>query len=282
MAAKAKTAVAKKPAGGTLTIGKMNLRAHGGKGMEGTTADSFAMPFLAVLQKGSPQVDEALGKTLRGAKEGMLFNTATKALHDGKKGLYLVFCAYSREFLRFGPRGGGGDGGGFKGVVPPETLAEMRANGTLINLEGTDYVVEKGGPPPSKKKNDSITDHRNHYVIVLDDLKATTGYQALLSLKSTQIKKSKGIMSAFDGVKKQDEQGYFTPPTFLNIVHVVTVPEQNDEGSWYGVEFEIVGEVESEELYAAALKMNENFAKGALRTDFNSMDGAGDDKKKGF
>lgn len=272
-----KAVVKKKPAGGALTTGgKINFKAHAGKGMEGTTADSFAMPFLAVLQKGSPQVDEALGKTLKGAKEGMLFNTATKALHDGKKGLWIVPCAYSREFIKWGPRGGGGDGGGFKGVVPPEEVAKMRAAGTLVNLEGTEYVVEKGATP-SKKKNDSIVDHRNHYVIVLDNPEATTGYQALLSLKSTQIKKSKGLMSALDGVKEKDDDGvYFTPPTFANVVHVVTVPESNDDGSWYGVEFEIVGRVESEELYAAALKMNESFAKGALNVNYNNLQGDGE------
>ena len=38
-----------------------------GAGMEGATAESFAIPFLSVLQKGSPQVDEASGAALEGA-----------------------------------------------------------------------------------------------------------------------------------------------------------------------------------------------------------------------
>jgi hypothetical protein len=69
-----------------------------GGGMEEATADSFAIPFLAVLQKGSPQVDEASGQQIKGAKQGMIFETVTKSLFDGNKGVELVQAHYKRVF----------------------------------------------------------------------------------------------------------------------------------------------------------------------------------------
>ena len=52
-----------------------------GAGMEGATAESFAIPFLGVLQKGSPQVDEASGVAIEGAKAGMLFENEIGRAH---------------------------------------------------------------------------------------------------------------------------------------------------------------------------------------------------------
>ncbi len=76
-----------------------------GSGMEGTDSESFAIPFLMVLQKGSPQVDEAAGEAIEGAKAGMLFENVTSRMFDGKVGVNIVPCAYRRVFLRWGPRG---------------------------------------------------------------------------------------------------------------------------------------------------------------------------------
>ncbi len=48
-----------------------HFEADAGMGMEGTTVESFAIPFLLVLQSLSPQVDEAGGTAIEGARPGM-------------------------------------------------------------------------------------------------------------------------------------------------------------------------------------------------------------------
>lgn len=50
---------------------------EGPTGFEDMTSDDFAIPFIALLQKNSPQVDESDGAYIEGAKPGMFLDTAT-------------------------------------------------------------------------------------------------------------------------------------------------------------------------------------------------------------
>lgn len=239
-----------------------------GAGMEGATAESFAIPFLSVLQKGSPQVDEASGVAIEGAKAGMLFENVTGKMFDGKVGVTIIPCAYRRVFLRWAPKGS--DGAGFKGELAPEKVAEMRARGEISELDGKLYVPLPDGTV-SDKKCDRISDTRNHYVLLVDD--ATGAWkEALVSLTSTQIKKSKMLMSALASVKVQGASGLFTPPTFANTVRVLTTPESNDKGTWFGLKFELAGQVTRPELYAAAKAFHSSVAKGTVIAKYEETD----------
>lgn len=239
-----------------------------GAGMEGATAESFAIPFLSVLQKGSPQVDEASGVAIEGAKAGMLFENVTGKMFDGKVGVTIIPCAYRRVFLRWAPKGS--DGAGFKGELAPEKVAEMRARGEISELDGKLYIPMPDGTV-SDKKCDRISDTRNHYVLLVDD--ATGAWkEALMSLTSTQIKKSKMLMSALASVKVQGASGLFTPPTFANTVRVLTTPESNDKGTWFGLKFELSGQVTRPELYAAAKAFHSSVAKGTVIAKYEETD----------
>lgn len=250
------------------TVDASMFAADSGAGMEGATAESFAIPFLSVLQKGSPQVDEASGAALEGAKAGMFFENVTSKLFDGKAGVTIVPCAYRRVFLRWAPKGA--DGAGFKGELAPERVAEMRAAGHISELDGKLYIPLADGTV-SDKKCDRISDTRNHYVLLVDE--ATGAWkEALLSLTSTQIKKSKMLMSALASVKLSSANGMFTPPTFANLVRATSTPESNDKGTWFGVKFELAGQVSRPELYAAAKAFHASVAKGAVIAKYEETD----------
>jgi hypothetical protein len=273
--------------GGALaTVSDADFGADAGAGMEGTTTESFAIPFLNVLQKGSPQVDEASGVAIEGAKSGMLFETVSGKLIDGKVGAVLIPCAYKRVFIHWGPREGAG--GGFKGELAPEDVAQMRADGRIKELDGRLYAPNPDGTV-HEKKSDRFSDTRNHYCLLLDE--ATGSYTpVLLSLTSTQIKKSKALMSLLAGVKVRNAQGaMFTPPTFANRVRIVTVPESNDKGTWHGAKFELLGRVATAEIYAAAKAFHQSVVKGAVQaanydqsTAAEGADARSDDSRPGF
>ena len=113
------------------------------------------------------------------------------------------------------------------------------------------------------EESDRISDTRNHYVLVLDG--KTGGWrQALISLSSTQIKKSRALMTALASIKVQTQQGMITPPTFASMVKVTTVPESNDKGNWFGWKFELDGFVQKADLYAAAKAFYESVIKGQV------------------
>lgn len=265
MSKKESTAVAEVEQTSTaLAVGAMDFAADAGAGMEGAGQESFAIPFLSVLQKGSPQVDEASGAALEGAKAGMLFENVTGRMFSGKDGVVIVPCSYKREFLRWGARD---NGGGFKGAYTPEDVADMRAKGQIVELEGRLYAPEADGSV-SDKKSDRFNDTRNHYVLIMDQASGAWT-EALLSLTSTQIKKSKMLMSALASVKLKNGAGQmFTPPTFANYVRVTTVGESNDKGTWFGVKFELAGQVDRNEVYAAAKAFHSNVTKGSVNVRY--------------
>lgn len=249
-----------------------------GQGMENASAESFAIPFVSVLQKGSPQVDEASGAAIEGAKAGMFFENVTGRMYDGKQGISIVPCSYKRVFIRWGAKD---IGGGFKGEIAPEDIAEMRARGEIKELDGQLLAPAEDGTV-NPKKSDVFKDTRNHYILLVDnDTGAWT--EALLSLTSTQIKKSKMLMSALASVKVKGAAGLFTPPTFANVVSVKTLGESNDKGTWFGVKFELSGFVSRPEIYAAAKAFHASVAKGAVTAKYEEdVAGAPEQQGTGF
>lgn len=241
-----------------------------GSGMEGADKDSFAIPFLSVLQKISPQVDEADAKYIEGAKGSMLLNTVTQQLYDGKEGLVFLPCSYQRRFLRWGPRGG--DGGGFKGDFLPDVVARMKEAGEVVEQEGRLYFpLDDGRIDP--KRCDHLADVRNHFGLIYDEVSGAT-FQVLLSLGSTQIKKSKQLLSLLAALKVQGPNGMVTPPTWISKIRLTTVIESNDKGSWYGLKMVPEGFIANQELYNAGKAFHSLIADGGAKVDYAAADEA--------
>ncbi|OGC93931.1 MAG: hypothetical protein A2W25_14690 [candidate division Zixibacteria bacterium RBG_16_53_22] len=219
-----------------------------GGGFETADSSAYAIPFLAILQSGSPQVKKSDGAYIKGAEEGMLYNTVTQQVHDGAIGVVVVPFAFKRSFIKWAPRD---SGGGFKGELQPSDpqvqAGVMDTAGRLIDGDGN-----------------LLSDTRTHYVMVLDD---NGGYHpAVISLASTQIKKSRQWMSKMNGIKMQRSDGtYYTPAMFSHRYKITAVPESNDKGSWFGVKVETLGAVESGELYQAAKAFRDAVRRGEAK-----------------
>lgn len=250
------------------TVAPVNFAEDAGSGMEGTTQESFAIPFLSVLQKGSPQVDEASGVAIEGAKSGMFFDNISGKMFDGKGGVTIVPCAYRRVFLRWTPRGM--PGSGFKGEMTPEEVATLRSKGQIVEMEGKLYVPMPDGTV-NDKRCDRIADTRNHYVLLVTEDGAFK--QALVSLTSTQIKKSKALMSMLADIKIKGTNGMYTPATFANQIKATSVPESNDKGNWHGWKFDHAGMVDRGDIYAAGKAFNDTVKKGQVVVKYEDVDG---------
>lgn len=260
-------AVVKKGANALATaeqLGEDFLEQFAGSGMEGVDADSFAIPFLAVLQKTSPVADPDSPDYIEGARAGMFFETVSRNMFEGKEnGVRLVPCAYKREFIRWGSDD---SGEGYKGAYTPEQVVAMREDGQIKELDGRLYFPLPDGTV-SEKKSDRCSDTRSHYVLILDDEGGWT--RALMSLTSTQIKKSKHLMSALSNVKLRGRTGMYTPPTFANIVRATTKLEQNDKGSWHGVVFALEGrEGLTQDIFNDAKAFCEEVRKGGVAANY--------------
>jgi hypothetical protein len=100
-----------------------------------------------------------------------------------------------------------------------------------------------------------------HYVMVQD--KAGAWSQAVISMTSTQLKKSRRWNSLMLTQKVTGPSGSFTPPTYAVIYKLTTVSESNDRGSWFGYQVEKAGQVEDADIYNEA----KSFSTAASRGD---------------
>lgn len=204
-----------------------------GGGLEGADKDSYAIPFLRILQKSSPQVDEAAGEYVEGAKPGMLYNTVTGEVIDGKKGCIVLPCAFQRRFIKWGPRGT--SDAGYKGDLLPEQVGEMESAGQVVRVDGRLYFPLQDGSIDDKRC-DSLVDTRSHFVLIMNEDGSLQ--QAMIALSSTGVKRSKALMSILDGVRVRNAAGKLVrPPSWAIKVRLTTVAESNDKGTWHSPKF---------------------------------------------
>jgi hypothetical protein len=254
MSKKSESTAVEVPKSTLPTTSSIDFGADAGAGLEGADAASYAIPFLAVVQKMSPVCDEASGLYNPDAKPGMLMNTVTGELLDGKEGIVIMQAFYQRRFLRWGSRDANG---GFKGEIMPEVAAQLEHEGQVRNVDGRLYYPLEDGTI-NEKKCDRLADVRNHFCVL-----AGTGQKVLLSLGSTQIKKSKALISMLSGVRVNGADGKpVVAPTWATKVLLQTVLEQNDQGSWYGVKFTMKGFANNQDDVDAAKDFYQSLRQG--------------------
>ena len=68
------------------------------KGFDNMTQEDLALPFVRILGQLSPQVTDGDAKYIDGAKPGMIYNTVTSELFEGKKVSRLFLVTIRRIF----------------------------------------------------------------------------------------------------------------------------------------------------------------------------------------
>lgn len=234
----------------------LDLSAYAGMGMEEVDQSSLAIPFLALLQGLSPQVE-----SVDGAKPGIYIDTITSEL---MKEVRVIPCAFQRRFIRWAPRS---RGGGYKGDYNPTDVTLKRIPG-MSEHDGVILMDVPPGQPAFDEKGapnyDKLSDTRNHYVLY--ESAEGTWRPALVSLASTQIKKSKRWMSLISGIELRASDGrIYTPPSFAYIYRLKALKEKNAKGEWWGVEVSMDGPVEDQEVFAKAAAFNKSVAAGEVQ-----------------
>lgn len=253
-------------------------------GFEGADLESFAIPFLRIIQKMSPQVDEMDAAYNEDAKPGMLYNSVTETLYP-KTGVLFLPCAYTRQFLMWGPRTGSGSG--FKGVMQPSNYYEAKSENKIQVYEGREYLVGKTDKDWTPDTATRITDTRSHFGLILD---SNGPQKAVLALSSTQIKKSKQLLTMLSGSRIKVGESLITVPTWFNVVRIESVGESNDKGSWHGVKFSIEQNLHdleyenkdfsNEDLYKMGKQFHDDVVKGQVEVNYEKTFDEEQDQEK--
>lgn len=213
-----------------------------GIGLENMGQDDLALPFLKVLSRQDPTLDD-----LENAKAGDIYNTVSGEVYGGKTGIKVVPCAYQRRFVEWAPRGSGN--GAPINIYTPDDQRPRTERGD----DNKDYVVGGNGS--------YLEETHQHFVLVLgEDGTVTT---ALIAMKSTQLKKSRKWNSMVAQRTMVGKNGVFTPPRFSHVYLLKTLQEENSKGSWHGWEISLNGPVEDASIY----KQAKDFAASITRGD---------------
>ena len=77
------------------------------QGLGNLGMDDLAIPFLRILSDTSPQIKKRDPQYIEGAESGMIYNTLTKEIFDGDKGVGVIPCSYQRQYIEWTDRGKG-------------------------------------------------------------------------------------------------------------------------------------------------------------------------------
>jgi len=200
-------------------------------GMEGMDRDDFAMPFLRVLGQLSPETNKRDAKYVEGAEPGMIFNTVTKQAYDGEKGLNIIPCGYKREYVEWSDRG--------EGTSAPVAIHPVSSGIIKEATRGADWK--------DRLPNGNYLENTASYFVLTEDMQ-----QALISMKSTQLKVSRTWNSMMNSIKIKGSNGLFTPSAYSHVYNLKTVQQSNDKGTWFGWNVTLVGPVQDKNLYETA------------------------------
>lgn len=187
-----------------------------GGGFEGTTQEDFTMPFLNLLQTTSPEVGaDGPDKALDGARPGMLINSVTKELIDGKEGVVFVPVTTQHIYVEWKPRNAGG------GLVGRHEI-----NSDLVTA--CKQASEAFGSYKTDEGNDLIeTFYMIGYTLESEDATEPKDV-VVIPFSSTKIKSYKRAMQMLRTFKGR-------PPLFANRLKVSSVPEKNNKGSFWNL-----------------------------------------------
>ena len=200
-------------------------------GMDGMGQGDFAMPFLRVLGQLSPEVNERDAKYVEGAKAGMIFNTVTKQAYDGVEGVNVIPCGYKREYVEWSDRG--------EGTSAPVAIHSVESGIIKEATRGADYK--------DRLPNGNYLENTASYFVLTEDMQ-----QALITMKSTQLKVSRSWNSMMNSIKLKGKNGMFTPAAYSHVYNLSTVQQSNDKGTWFGWNVQKIGPVQDKNLYEAA------------------------------
>lgn len=180
-----------------------------GAGMQNMSGADQAIPFLSLLQALSKVVSDPTQK-VEGAEPGMIIDSVTKKLYNGKEGIIFLPCNTRREFVAW--KGDPGSG---------QVVGRHTPSSSVVKTAERKYAFNELKDPDGNRLVETF------YVIglVLDEnlVPETMGLISFTSTKITAYKKSFGQLRTLVG----------SPPIFAFPMRITTKAETRTKGTSY-------------------------------------------------
>lgn len=209
-----------------VIVGGASLPAHmiadmnetAGLGNSGDARDNV-MPFLGILQKGSPQCDEEEAKYIEGAKPGMIINTATGKLYSE---IVVIPCGHQKNFVEWKPNRQGWAGSHPCDIEHIKKLGAKKVKTVVDGKERTNIMLPSG----------------NLLVETAYTLIMVEGCPMVIGAASTALGPMRQWMSYRNSLRLPNRKPM---ASFFKQYRLTTVRETNDSGSWYNWKFADAG-----------------------------------------
>lgn len=235
-----------------------------GVGYEEVSNEDFAIPFLSVLQALSPQVGGE--NPIEGAKAGMLYNTVTEELIDGKQGLEFVPAHRDHCFIEWVPRD---KGGGFvaRHDITSDVVTKAKQDATSFGQ----YKTPDG--------NDLVETFYLYGVAIKPEGDVEP---VVIGFTSTKIKVYKKFMTRVNMFQLNQGGRKIQPPLFAHRVKLTTASEKNNKGQFHNFALSSAeGSLKDsllppdDERFMAAKQLRDLVVSGQARAAHESQDAAG-------
>lgn len=252
--------------GGALPASLMKrASADAGKGVSTAQEDNL-VPIAVVLQDLSPQTKKRDPKYMEGAEPGMIWlKNCSSPLVSGDEGIPFQPCYFDKDFVEWVPRD---NGGGF--VARHRTMpSAAKATKNPKNPKKTIYVMPNGN---------EIVETRYH--IGRFFLPDGSRVPYVIPLASSGHSVSKEWMFKMNNVKIPGTED--KAASFAKLWLLKTRTRSNVQGTWFVLDPQDIGWVQSEEDYEAGLALFNAFEKSEKDIDTSQMSdarrAAGDDR----
>ena len=222
--------VANKQGGALATI---DFVSDSGMGLETIEKTDLALPFLKLLQSGSDETKKKHAKYVEGAEAGMFYNTVTKKLYNGEKGIDVIPVFYKMTYPEWAP-------------------FEKREGRPVHNDRGPDIMGQTTQNEQNKDmlaNGNQIIKTANYFVIINGDKPE----KALLTMKSTGLKTSRQWNSLMEDQFENDPKtGKAVPAPMFSRVYKLNSVEQSGSFTWHTFNVNLLRKVDDASLYQMA------------------------------
>jgi hypothetical protein len=245
--------------------------ADAGEGLQDFSQTDYLIPYVRIIQALSKELQKNHAKFLKGAEQGMFVNSATRKLYEGEKtGFLAVPVSFNHRYMAWLPNNAGpaydmgDDPSKFNATEP---VAEGKEKGKKFDEDGN-----------------QLTDALQFFIMLVN--KETDEFEvAVLNFTGSQARKGRGWVSTIGNRMERRNGQLMRPAIYFYSYDITTVPESNDQGSWYGFLISEGPKVKDlpngREIFTTAKQLRERIKAGEVKAAVEEPDAdaeAGEEK----
>ena len=228
-------------------LATLDFVSDSGMGLETIEKNDLALPFLKLLQSGSDETKKKHAKYVEGAEAGMFYNTVTKKLYNGEKGIEVIPVFYKMTYPEWAP-------------------FEKREGRPVHNDRGPDIMGQVTQNEQNKDmlaNGNQIIKTANYFVIIKGDKPE----KALLTMKSTGLKTSRQWNSLMEDQFENDPKtGKAVPAPMFSRVYKLNSVEQTGSFTWHTFNVNLLRKVDDAALYQMARDFHNSIKGGQQKS----------------